>query len=242
MSKHILITGVSQGLGLAIARAVLAQGLTVSGVSRRLSGGYAALQQEHGSRARFHAFDLSRADDVQSELFDKFLPFETVLHGFVNNAAVAYDDIVTNLNASRLRAMYEVNVFAPMLITKYAIRHMLFTRTAGAIVHISSISVHTGYKGLAMYASTKAALEAFSKNTAREWGERGVRSNCVVAGFMDTAMSGKLSEEQRQRIYNRTALKRATTLESVADTVIFLLGDGAASITGQNIFVDSGTI
>jgi 3-oxoacyl-[acyl-carrier protein] reductase len=242
MSKHILITGVSQGLGLAIARAVLAQGLTVSGVSRRLSGGYAALQQEHGSRARFHAFDLSRADDVQAELFDKFLPFETVLHGFVNNAAVAYDDIVTNLNASRLRAMYEVNVFAPMLITKYAIRHMLFTRTAGAIVHISSISVHTGYKGLAMYASTKAALEAFSKNTAREWGERGVRSNCVVAGFMDTAMSGKLSEEQRQRIYNRTALKRATTLESVADTVIFLLGDGAASITGQNIFVDSGTI
>jgi 3-oxoacyl-[acyl-carrier protein] reductase len=242
MSKHILITGVSQGLGLAIARAVLAQGLTVSGVSRRLSVEYAALQQEHGSRARFHAFDLSQTDDVQAELFDKFLPFETVLHGYVNNAAVAYDDIVTNLNASRLRAMYEVNVFAPMLITKYAIRHMLFTRTAGAIVHISSISVHTGYKGLAMYASTKAALEAFSKNTAREWGERGVRSNCVVAGFMDTAMSGKLSEEQRQRIYNRTALKRATTLESVADTVTFLLGDGAASITGQNIFVDSGTI
>ena len=242
MSKNILVTGVSQGLGLAIARAVLDQGWTVSGVSRRLSGEYSALQEKHGDRARFHAFDLSRTDDVQAELFDKFVPFETVLHGFVNNAAVAYDDIVTNLNASRLRAMYEVNVFAPMLITKYAIRHMLFTRTAGAMVHISSISVHTGYKGLAMYASTKAALEAFSKNTAREWGERGVRSNCVVAGFMDTAMSGKLSEEQRQRIYNRTALKRATTLESVADTVVFLIGDGSASITGQSIFVDSGTI
>ena len=242
MSKNILVTGVSQGLGLAIARAVLDEGWSVSGVSRRLSGQYAALQEEHGSRARFHAFDLSRTDDVKAELFDKFLPFETPLHGFVNNAAVAYDDIVTNLNASRLRAMYEVNVFAPMLITKYAIRHMLFTRTAGAIVHISSISVHTGYKGLAMYASTKAALEAFSKNTAREWGERGVRSNCVVAGFMDTAMSGKLSEEQRQRIYNRTALKRATSLESVAATTVHLLGDGAASVTGQNVFVDSGTI
>ena len=242
MSKNILVTGVSQGLGLAIARAVLDEGWSVSGVSRRLSGQYAALQEEHGSRARFHAFDLSRTDDVKAELFDQFLPFETPLHGFVNNAAVAYDDIVTNLNASRLRAMYEVNVFAPMLITKYAIRHMLFTRTAGAIVHISSISVHTGYKGLAMYASTKAALEAFSKNTAREWGERGVRSNCVVAGFMDTAMSGKLSEEQRQRIYNRTALKRATSLESVAATTVHLLGDGAASVTGQNVFVDSGTI
>jgi 3-oxoacyl-[acyl-carrier protein] reductase len=160
----------------------------------------------------------------------------------VNNAAVAYDDIVTNLDAARLRAMYDVNVFTPMMIVKYAIRHMLFTRVSGAIVHISSISVHTGYKGLAMYASTKGALEAFSRNTAREWGERGIRSNCVVAGFMETAMNGKLTPEQRERIYQRTSLKAATSLESVAASVVFLLGDGAASITGQDIFVDSGTI
>lgn len=242
MSKHILITGVSQGLGLAIAKEVLAQGWTVSGVSRRLSDEYAALQREHGDRARYHTFDLSRTDDVKAGLFDQFLPFELPLHGYVNNAAIAYDDIVTNLYAARLRAMYEVNVFAPMLLTKYAIRHMLFTRTAGAIVHISSISVHTGYKGLAMYASTKGALEAFSKNTAREWGERGIRSNCVVAGFMETAMSGSLTAEQKTRIYQRTSLKRATNLESVAATTVHLLGDGASSITGQNIFVDSGTI
>lgn len=242
MSKHILITGVSQGLGLVVARTALASGWSVSGVSRRLSEEYAALQKEHGGRARFHAFDLSRTDEVKAGLFDQFVSFELPLQGYVNNAAMAYDDIVTNLDAARLRAMYEVNVFAPMMITKYAIRHMIFTRTAGAIVHISSISSHTGYKGLAMYASTKGALEAFSKNTAREWGERGIRSNCVVAGFMDTAMSGKLSEEQRQRLYNRTALKAATTPESVAATTLHLLGDGAASITGQNIFVDSGTI
>jgi 3-oxoacyl-[acyl-carrier protein] reductase len=242
MSKNILVTGVSQGLGLAIARAVLDQGWTVSGVSRRLSDEYFALQKEHGERARFYAFDLSRTNAVKTELFDKFLPFEVPLHGYVNNAAMAYDDIVTNLDVSRLRGMYEVNVFAPMMVTKCAIRHMLFTRTAGSIVHISSISVHTGYKGLAMYASTKGALEAFSKNTAREWGGRGVRSNCLVAGFMETAMSGSLTADQKKRIYQRTALKSATTLESVGDTVIFLLGDGAASITGQNIFVDSGTI
>jgi 3-oxoacyl-[acyl-carrier protein] reductase len=93
-----------------------------------------------------------------------------------------------------------------------------------------------------MYASTKGALEAFSKNTAREWGERGVRSNCVVAGFMETAMSGTLTEEQRNRIYQRTCLKEATRLESAAATVVFLLGEGAASITGQAIPVDSGTI
>lgn len=242
MSKSILITGVSQGLGLAIARAVLEQGWTVQGVSRRLTDEFAALQAQHPGRTHFYAFDLGRVDAVKTELFDAFLPIRTPLHGFVNNAAVAYDDIVSNLDAGRLRAMYDVNVFAPMMVTKYVLRSMLFHRIAGSIVHISSISAHTGYKGLAMYASTKGALEAFSKNTAREWGERGIRSNCVVAGFMETAMSDKLSDEQRQRIFNRTALKRATTTESVAATVVHLLGDGSQSITGQAVFVDSGTI
>jgi 3-oxoacyl-[acyl-carrier protein] reductase len=112
----------------------------------------------------------------------------------------------------------------------------------GSIVHISSISAHTGYKGLAMYASTKGALEAFSKNTAREWGERGIRSNCLVAGFMETEMSASLTEDQKYRIYQRTSMKKPTDVDSVAETILFLLSGKASSITGQNIHVDSGTI
>lgn len=242
MSKNILVTGVSQGLGLAVARAVLAAGWNVYGVSRRHSPEFAELQREHAGRAHFHAFDLGRVDAVKAELFEPFLPFDLPLHGVVNNAALAYDDLVSNLDAARLRAMYDVNVFAPMMIAKHAIRQMLLKQVAGSLVHISSISVHTGYKGLAMYASTKGALEAFSKNTAREWGERGIRSNCVVAGFMETAMNAILIAEQREKIFRRNALKTATRPESVAATVVYLLGDGAASVTGQNLFVDAGTI
>ena len=119
---------------------------------------------------------------------------------------------------------------------------MILHKTKGSIVHISSISVHTGYKGLAMYASSKGALEAFSKDTAREWGVMGIRSNVVVPGFMATAMSSTLTEEQRDKIYARTSLKSATSIRSVAETVAFLLSDKAASITGQNIHVDNGTI
>lgn len=241
MSKNILVTGVSRGLGLEIARVLLARGWSVHGVSRTHAPEVKALQAAHPSAFRFLSFDLARSDDVKAGIFDAFVG-KTPLHGFVNNAAMAYDDIVSNLQLEPLRRMYEVNVFAPMAATKCAIRNMLLHNVRGSIVHVSSISVHTGYKGLAMYASTKGALEAFSRNTAREWGERGIRSNALVAGFMETAMSGTLDDATRARIFARTSLKRPTELGSVAETIAFLLSDEAASITGQAIHVDSGTI
>jgi len=242
MNKNILITGVSQGLGLAVARAVVGVGWTVYGISRRMSSEFATLQTGHPEHVKFYAYDLAEVEGAKTKVFKEFIGLDVPLHGLVNNAAVAYDDLITNLDEGRLQAMYAVNVFAPMMLTRQAIRNMLLHGQGGSIVQISSISAHTGYKGLAMYASSKGALEAFSKNTAREWGERGIRSNCVVPGFMETAMSDTLTEEQRQRIYARTALKQATSLESVAATVVHLLGDGAASITGQNVVVDGGTI
>lgn len=239
---NILVTGCSRGVGLEICKVLLAQGNTVYGVARSHTDEFKALESEYKEKLFFKSIDLSDSEGARKNVFKEFITNDIVLDGYVNNAAVAYDDIVTNLNLNRLKAMYDVNVFTPMMITKYAIRNMLLHKTKGCIVHISSISVHTGYKGLAMYASSKGALEAFSKDTAREWGVIGIRSNCVVPGFMATAMSSTLTDEQRSKIYARTSLKDATSINSVAETVAFLLSDKACSITGQNIHVDNGTI
>lgn len=239
---NILVTGCSRGVGLEICRVLLEQGHTVYGVARSHTEEFKVLQQQFDGQLLFQSVDLSASEDARKQVFKNFIPSKQVLHGFVNNAAMAYDDIITNLNLDRLKLMYDVNVFTPMILTKYAIRNMLLHHTKGAIVHISSISAHTGYKGLAMYASSKGALEAFSKDTAREWGGLGIRSNVVVPGFMETAMSSTLTDEQKDRIYKRTSLKDATDIRSVAETVAFLLSDKAKSITGQNIHVDNGTI
>jgi 3-oxoacyl-[acyl-carrier protein] reductase len=239
---NILVTGASRGVGLTICRVLLEQGHTIYAISRTYTEEIKTLELSYNDKFHFKTVDLSRSDCLQMNVFREFIKNDIVLDGFVSNAAMAYDDIITNLNLEKLEKMYHTNVFTPMVLTKYAIRNMLFNKIGGSIIHISSISAHTGYKGLAMYASTKGAIEAFSKNTAREWGELGIRSNVVVPGFMETAMSATLSEQQKDRIYKRTSLKKATSIESVAETVSFLLSDKANSITGQNIHVDSGTI
>lgn len=240
--KNILLTGCSRGLGLAISKVLIRHGANVYGVSRNLSKEFSNLVDQYPENAFFLEYDFNNLDQIQLNIFKKYLSNSIPIHGFINNAAHAYDDIITNISTDKLLQMYNVNVFSPFILTKYVIRNMILNRVPGSIIHISSISVHTGYKGLAMYASSKGSLEAFSKNTSREWGEKGIRSNCLVAGFMETDMSGTLSQEKRDRIYKRTSLKKPTSTESVSEMVAFLLSNESASITGQNIFVDSGTI
>lgn len=239
---NILVTGCSRGVGLEICRILLSQGHTVYGIARSNPQEFKDLQAQYPMQLHYKSVDLSDCEHIKENVFCDFCSNRVQIDGYVNNAAVAYDDIITNVNIDRLRAMYDVNVFAPIMMTKNVLRNMLLHHTKGSIVHISSISAHTGYKGLAMYASSKGAIEAFSKNTAREWGGLGIRSNVVVPGFMPTAMSATLTDEQRLKIYARTSLKQATSIQSVAETVAFLLSERSCSLTGQNIHVDNGTI
>lgn len=241
--KNILLTGASRGLGLQMCKTFLEKGWTVYATSRTASGELQKLGDAFSGKLFFKSAELASPDSARRELFaEDFVSNKVRLDGLVNNAAIAYDDLATNANEAELEKLFKVNVIAPILLSKYAIRNFIFNKQGGSLVHISSISAHTGYKGLSMYAASKGALEAFSKNLAREWGVRGVRSNCIVAGFMQTDMSASLTQEQRAKIYERTSLKRATNANSVAETTAFLLSDAANSITAQNYFVDSGTI
>ncbi|MEM0966539.1 MAG: SDR family oxidoreductase [Verrucomicrobiota bacterium] len=238
----ILVSGVSRGLGLAITRVLLDAGYRVFGLSRNLTDDLSALQEMYPGCFEFFSVDLSVSDSLEEKVFRDFLSKETILRGLVNNAAFAYDDLATNLDLAELEQMYRINVFAPMILTRGCIKNFLLHNTNGSLVHLSSVSTRTGYKGLSFYASTKGALEAYSKNVAREWGQRGIRSNCVAAGFMETAMTGSLDAGTREKIYRRSALNGPTDPQQVSQTVEYLLSTRSASITGEVIRADNGSV
>jgi 3-oxoacyl-[acyl-carrier protein] reductase len=239
--KTVVVTGDSGALGSAIVDRLLEEGYKVVGLSRRTTDEVKERINKYNQQYVHVNFDLSKAEEVK-ELYLKVLKKEGPIYGLVNNAAFAYDDIVTNADYKELEKMFRINVFSPIMLTKYVIRDMLLNEVKGSLVHISSVSAHTGYKGLSMYAATKGALESFSRTVAREWGAKGIRSNCVAPGFMETPMSASLSEDEKDRIYRRTSLKRPTEVKDVAEVVIFLLSEKSASITGTTIHVDCGTI
>jgi 3-oxoacyl-[acyl-carrier protein] reductase len=239
--KTVVVTGDSGALGSAIVDRLLEEGYKVVGLSRRTTDEVKERINKYNQQYVHVNFDLSKAEEVK-ELYLKVLKKEGPIYGLVNNAAFAYDDIVTNADYKELEKMFRINVFSPIMLTKYVIRDMLLNEVKGSLVHISSVSAHTGYKGLSMYAATKGALESFSRTVAREWGAKGIRSNCVAPGFMETPMSASLSEDEKDRIYRRTSLKRATEVKDVAEVVVFLLSEKSASITGTTIHVDCGTI
>jgi 3-oxoacyl-[acyl-carrier protein] reductase len=126
-----------------------------------------------------------------------------------------------------------------MVLTKYVVRLMM-ADGGGRIVNISSIVASTGYSGLSVYAATKASLVGFTRSLAREVGRASVNVNAVAPGFVSTEMTEGLSEENRQQIARRSALKRLVDVEDVASAVDFLMGEGARNITGTVITVDAG--
>ena len=236
---NVLITGGSRGIGLAIARRLATSGYHVTAVARRESDDLRqAVREEGGDRLHFKPFDLSDVDAIPA--FVKALRDEFGrIYGLVNNAGLGTEGLLATMHNSEIEALIRLNVLSPVVLTKYVVRQMM-ADGQGRIINISSIIASTGYNGLSVYGATKAAATGFTRSLAREVGRLGITVNAVAPGFIDTELTQGLSDEGRQRIAGRSALRRLPEADDVASMVEYLLGEGGRNITGTVLTVDAG--
>jgi 3-oxoacyl-[acyl-carrier protein] reductase len=241
--RNVLVTGGSRGLGLGIARELAADGYRVIALARKMGDPLAAAISEaekiRPGALHFVAFDLEEIDKI-SELVRGLHKQFGPLFGLVNNAGLGTDGSLGMMPNARIEQLVRVNTLSPIVLTKYVVRGMM-AQGDGRIVNISSIVGSSGHTGLSVYAATKASLIGFTRSLAREVGRLGVTVNAVAPGFIDTEMTGGMTEAERAQIARRAALKRLPQIDDVAKAVSFLMGDGGRSISGSVMTIDAGT-
>jgi 3-oxoacyl-[acyl-carrier protein] reductase len=241
--RHVVVTGGSRGLGLAIAKRLAAAGYGTIAVARQMSTELSgAIKQNGNSRPGsldFVACDLAETDRIPDLVRTLRKRFGS-LHGLVNNAGLGTDGLLAIMKDSQIERLLRINTLAPIVLSKYVVRQMM-ADGGGRIVNVASIIGFTGYSGLSVYAASKASMLGFTRSLAREVGRLGINVNAVAPGFLDTDMTRGMEDEQRAQVARRSALRRLANVDDVADAVEFLLGDKARSITGTVLTVDAGS-
>ncbi len=235
--KAALVTGASGGIGGAIAKALHGQGAVVA-----LSGTRVAALEELaatlGGRCHVVPCDLSDREAVGA-LAGQAEAALGQLDILVNNAGVTRDNLAMRMKDEEWEQVLEVNLTAGFRIIRSALRGMM-KRRWGRIVSITSIVGTTGNPGQVNYAASKAGLVGMTKALAQEVASRSITVNCLAPGFIETAMTDALGDQQREKLLSAIPAGRMGKAEDVAAGVVFLVSEEAAYVTGQSLHVNGG--
>ena len=235
--RKALVTGSSGGLGEAIARTLHAQGATVGLHGTRVEK-LEALAAELGDRVKLLPADLADRDAVKA-LGQKA---EADLEGvdiLVNNAGITRDGLFVRMSDDDWDAVLEVNLTSVFRLTR-ELTHPMMRRRYGRIVNITSVVGVTGNPGQTNYCASKAGMIGFTKSLAQEIASRNVTVNCVAPGFIESAMTEKLNDKQKEAIMGTIPMKRMGAGAEVAAAVAYLASEEAAYVTGQTMHVNGG--
>ncbi|PWC77679.1 3-oxoacyl-[acyl-carrier-protein] reductase [Azospirillum sp. TSH64] len=235
--KSALVTGASGGIGASIARALHAQGAAVALSGTRVAP-LEALAAELGERAFVVPGNLSEAAATE-QLFKDAEAALGKVDILVNNAGLTRDQIAMRLKDEDWQSVIDVNLTAAFRLSRAAMRGMM-KRRWGRIINITSIVGVTGNAGQANYAASKAGLIGMSKSLAAELGSRSITVNCVAPGFIATAMTDALNDEQKQKLLPSIPAGRMGQSEEIAAGVVYLASEEAAYVTGQTLHINGG--
>jgi 3-oxoacyl-[acyl-carrier protein] reductase len=235
--KTALVTGASGGIGGAIARQLHAQGATVALSGTRVEP-LEALAADLGERAHVTPSNLSDAASVET------LPKVAAeamggLDILINNAGVTRDNLFMRMSDEEWDQVIGVNLTASFRLSRAVVRGMMKKRW-GRIIGITSIVGVTGNPGQGNYAAAKAGMIGMSKSLAAEVASRGITVNCIAPGFITTAMTDKLNEDQKDKLLGAIPAGRMGTSDEIASAAVYLASEEAAYVTGQTIHVNGG--
>lgn len=235
--KTALVTGASGGIGGGIARALHAQGASIalSGTRREALETLAA---ELGERVAVCPADLRQAEAAEALVAAAEAALGP-LAILVNNAGFTRDMLALRMADADWQSVLDVDLSAPFRLIRASLRGML-KRRAGRIINIASIVGVTGNAGQANYAAAKAGMIGMSKSLAQEVGSRGVTVNVIAPGFVQTAMTDVLKEEQKAALLGSIPLGRMGAPADIAAAAVYLASDEAGWVTGATLHVNGG--
>lgn len=235
--KTALVTGASGGIGGAIAKALHGAGATIAihGTRREALDTLAA---ELGSRVHVLPANLSKPEEVEQLAKDAEAAMGS-LDILVNNAGITKDGLILRMKDEDWDAVINVNLTAAFRLCRAAVKGMM-KRRSGRIVNITSIVGVTGNPGQANYCASKAGMIGLTKSLAQEVASRNITVNAVAPGFIATAMTDELNDDQKARINVSIPAGRMGTSEEIAAAVLYLASAEAAYVTGQTLHVNGG--
>ena len=235
--KCALVTGATGGIGGDIARALHKQGAVV-GISGRNEEKLSALASELGERVHVLSADLS-SDEGVKDLVKRAEEAMGKIDILVNNAGLTRDGLSMRMSDEDWRSVLDVNLTATFKLAQ-AVQRSMMRRRFGRIINIASVVGVTGNPGQCNYVASKAGMIGWSKAMAAEVAKRGITVNCIAPGFIDTAMTEGLSDEQKDKINATIPARKMGTGSDIAAAAVFLASDETSYITGQTIHVNGG--
>ena len=235
--KCALVTGASGGIGGDIARALHAAGATVI-LSGTREAPLRALADELGARS--HVVTANLSDPASVEALPKAAADAAGgLDILVNNAGITRDGLLMRMSDEDWQSVIDVNLTSSFRLMRGVLRGMMKARW-GRIINITSIVGQTGNPGQGNYSAATAGLVGLSKSLAQEVASRGITVNCVAPGFIATAMTEKLNEEQKAKISGQIPAGRMGTPDEIAAAVLYLASPEAGYVTGATLHVNGG--
>ena len=237
-NRVVLISGGSKGLGGALVSTFLQAGDTVATFSRSSTELVEKCRAEYGDRYVWESIDgmdFDRAAGFVKSTYRRFGRLDVV----VNNVGVMKDGLLPLMQNDTIHQIIALNVECTARIAREAARYMS-KQGSGVIINVSSVTGQRGFRGVAVYGATKAAIDGLTRGLARELGIRGVRVNGVAPGHLETEAGAHLTQHQLDQIARRTPLNRLPELSDVTPVVEFLASPAASFITGQTLVIDGG--